>query len=59
MVGRKLSVVTLGREREAISDNYIPVELEQPRPANQLLEIEVGAVTDKGVCESGSPPALA
>jgi len=52
MIGRRLSVVTLGREREAISDNYIQVEMVSPQPPNRLLEVEVGGVTDQGVREA-------
>lgn len=58
MIGRKLSVVTLGRDREAISDNYIPVELASSQSPNRMIEIEVGGVTDSGVRELSLLPVL-
>ena len=51
MVGRTLSVVTLNEPGTALSDNYIKVELARLRPANELLEVKVGAVTVDGVGE--------
>ena len=49
--GRRLSVVTLDRPRSALSHNYIPVELASDRPANQILEIQIGEPTAAGLCE--------
>jgi threonylcarbamoyladenosine tRNA methylthiotransferase MtaB len=49
MVGRTLSVVTLGEG--ALSDNFLKVELATPRPANQLLDVKIGAVTPAGLGE--------
>ena len=58
MVGRTLSVVTLNEPGTALSDNYIKVELARLRPANELLEVKVGAVTEDGVREVTSPAVL-
>jgi threonylcarbamoyladenosine tRNA methylthiotransferase MtaB len=55
-VGRRLSVVTL--EEGALSGNFIRVELAQPRPANQLLDIEIGGVSPAGVRETAPFPIL-
>jgi threonylcarbamoyladenosine tRNA methylthiotransferase MtaB len=49
MVGRTLSVVTL--EQGALSGNFLKVELASPQPANQLLDVQIGAVTAAGVRE--------
>ena len=58
MVGKTLSVVTLEETGAALSDNYLKVELVRPRVANQLIEVEIGGVTDSGVSEvRPEPPA--
>ena len=56
MLGRRLSVVTLGRPGTALSDNYIKVELARSREPNQLVEVEIGALTPGGLREK-DPPA--
>lgn len=56
-VGRSLSVVTLEQERMALSENYLKVELAEPRQANQILEIPIGEVTAGGLRER-SPLAI-
>jgi threonylcarbamoyladenosine tRNA methylthiotransferase MtaB len=52
MVGKRLSVVTLESPAPALSDNYLPVELTHAEPANLLLEVEIGAVTENGLREA-------
>jgi threonylcarbamoyladenosine tRNA methylthiotransferase MtaB len=49
MVGRTLSVVTL--DQNALSDNFIKVELNPQRPPNQRVEVRIGGVTANGVYE--------
>jgi threonylcarbamoyladenosine tRNA methylthiotransferase MtaB len=49
MPGRTLSVVTL--TEGALSDNFLKVELATPRPANQLIDVKIGAVTAAGLRE--------
>ncbi len=51
MLGKRLSVVTLEQEGVALSDNYLRVELVRPRPANQLIEVEIGDLTETGLRE--------
>lgn len=51
-LGRRLSVVTLGQERRALSGNYIQVELARPRPANEIVEVEVDGITSRGMREN-------
>jgi len=51
MVGRTLSVVTLGTPRMALSDNYLKVELAFPREPNRLIAVEIGGLTEKGLRE--------
>jgi len=54
--GKRLSVVTL--EESAISDNYLKVELAQYRRPNQIIEVEIGGLTDGGLREATSPGVL-
>jgi threonylcarbamoyladenosine tRNA methylthiotransferase MtaB len=49
MVGRTLSAVTL--HEGALSDNYLKIELASPRPANRLIDVEIGGVGESGLCE--------
>ena len=50
MMGRSLSAVTLGGDK-AITSNYLPLHLQQPRPANQIIDVTVGRVTAAGLNE--------
>lgn len=45
MIGKKLSVVTLEDPLSALSDNYLKVEMSEPRPAQQLIDLEIGGIT--------------
>jgi threonylcarbamoyladenosine tRNA methylthiotransferase MtaB len=60
MIGRTLSVVTLSDG--ALSDNFLKVSLAAPRPANQLIEVNIGSVNAAGLVERGAwlhlPPVL-
>ena len=58
MLGRKLSVVTLEEPRAALSDNYLKVELASARPANQLIDVEIGGVTAAGLRQAAGLPVL-
>ena len=49
MVGRKLSVVTLGEGNMALSSNYLKVELAEPVAANRLLDVQIEAVTESNL----------
>ena len=52
MIGRKLSAVTLEEARAAMSDNYIKVHLATERRPNQIIEVEVGGLSESGVSEA-------
>jgi threonylcarbamoyladenosine tRNA methylthiotransferase MtaB len=51
MLGRSLSVITLGQDKVALSDNYIKVDLARSREPNLLLDVEIGGLAPKGVRE--------
>jgi threonylcarbamoyladenosine tRNA methylthiotransferase MtaB len=50
MIGRSLSAVTLGGNK-AITSNYLPLHLRQPRAANQIVDVTVGSVAGDGLHE--------
>jgi len=56
MIGRTLSVVTL--TEGALSDNFLRVELVTPRPANQLVDVQIGSVTSIGLGEHSALACL-
>jgi threonylcarbamoyladenosine tRNA methylthiotransferase MtaB len=62
MVGRTLSAVTL-HSGEALTENYLKVELSRERPANALVDLRIGGVTSIGLrelenCISRPPAAI-
>ncbi len=58
MVGRRLSVVTLGEGNMALSSNYLKVELARAYPANVLLDVEVAGVTDANLRQAAALAVL-
>jgi len=52
MVGRTLSAVTLHNGGGALSENYLRIELSQSYPANDIVELRIGSLTDTGLRES-------
>ncbi len=52
MIGKRLSAVTLEEPLAALSDNYLKVEMREPRPAQQLIDLEIGGVTATALCET-------
>ena len=59
MVGRKLSVVTLGDGNFALSSNYLKVELAEPQSANLLLDIQIEGVTENNLRQASLLTVLA
>jgi threonylcarbamoyladenosine tRNA methylthiotransferase MtaB len=51
MVGRALSAVTL-RDGEALTENYLKVELSSPHEPNCLVDLRIEAVTASGLREA-------
>ena len=49
MVGRTLSAVTLNRE--ALSDNFLKIELDPQRLPNRLVDLRIGSVSATGLRE--------
>jgi threonylcarbamoyladenosine tRNA methylthiotransferase MtaB len=51
MIGRTLSAVTLATG-EAVTSNYLTVELATPRAARQIVELRIGSVVEGGLREA-------
>jgi threonylcarbamoyladenosine tRNA methylthiotransferase MtaB len=51
-VGRTLSAVTLDAHGDALSGNFLRIELARPRIANQLIDVRVGGLTAAGLAEA-------
>ncbi len=58
MIGKKLSVVTLVEPRAALSDNYLKVRVSGFRPANELIDVEIGGLYEGGLREAAPTSAL-
>jgi threonylcarbamoyladenosine tRNA methylthiotransferase MtaB len=56
MLGRTLSVVTL--TEDALSDNFLRVELATPRAPNRLMDVKIGSVTATGLREHNALTVL-
>jgi len=56
MVGKRLLAVTLNSPYTAMSDNYLNIELTKPLPRNQLIEVEIGSVTESGLRQASTTP---
>jgi len=59
LLNTRLSVVTLDRPLAALSGNYLPVELAAPRPANQIVTVEIQSLSAKGLREYNPLAVLA
>ena len=52
MVGKKLSAVTLEEPLTALSGNYLRVQMREHRAAQQLLDLQIGGVTETALQEA-------
>jgi len=51
MIGRRLSAVTLHERGAALTENYVKVEMVRDREPNQIVELEIGGLSDNGLRE--------
>jgi threonylcarbamoyladenosine tRNA methylthiotransferase MtaB len=58
MLGKHLSAVTLEQRGMALTSNFLKVEMTQPREPNQLVELQIGALTNSGLREHNLLPVL-
>ena len=54
MVDRTVRAVTLHEPGAALTENYLKVELADPREPNQLVDLRIGAVTGNGLREQAA-----
>jgi threonylcarbamoyladenosine tRNA methylthiotransferase MtaB len=52
LLGKRFSAVTVSNHGVALTTNYVRVQLQQPMPASQWLEVELGALSDRGMREA-------
>jgi len=58
MLGKTLPAVTLDHGSAALSTNFLRIELAQPREPNQLVDVEIGSLTQTGLRERTLLPVL-
>ncbi|MGH9631253.1 MAG: tRNA (N(6)-L-threonylcarbamoyladenosine(37)-C(2))-methylthiotransferase MtaB [Bryobacteraceae bacterium] len=58
MAGRILSAVTLQNGLSAMTTNYLKVDLCKPRAPRELIEVEIGSVSEAGLRERALLPVL-
>ena len=58
MVGSTLSAVTLHEPGAALTGNYLKVEMARYREPNQIVELEIGSLSESGLREVTSPGVL-
>ncbi len=49
-IGRSLSAITM-ENGLALTENYLQVHMAQPRPANQLVDLQIGGLAPNGLVE--------
>ncbi len=59
LLGQRFSAVTLNDQGTALTTNYVRVQLNEPRPASQWIEVELGAIGNRGVREANPLLVLA
>lgn len=57
-LGRSVSAVTMDDGRIALTSEYLQVELAQPRRENELVDLNIGALTAHGLREAALFPML-
>jgi len=51
MIGKSLSAVTLDQDGIALTSNFLKVQMAQPRAANQIMNLDIGAISEAGLRE--------
>lgn len=58
MTGKMLSAVTLDQGALALASNYLKVQMAAQREPNQIVDLEIGGVTESGLRERSSLPVI-
>ena len=59
LLGKRFSAVTISNQGTALTTNYVRVQLNEVRPASQWIEVELGAISSRGVREANPLMILA
>ncbi|MCX6613626.1 MAG: tRNA (N(6)-L-threonylcarbamoyladenosine(37)-C(2))-methylthiotransferase MtaB [Acidobacteria bacterium] len=59
LLGKRFSAVTISNQGTALTTNYVRVQLNEVRPASQWIEVELGAISSRGVREANPLLVLA
>ena len=52
LIGKRFSGVTISDLGVVLTTNYVRVELQQPRPRREWMEVELGSVSERGMREA-------
>ncbi len=58
MIGKTLSAVTLEQAGTALTGNFLKVQTAQERPANRLVDLQIGSLTEAGLREHSLFPII-
>jgi threonylcarbamoyladenosine tRNA methylthiotransferase MtaB len=58
MIGKTLSAVTLQQRGIALTTNFVKVEMAQERPSNEMVELEIGNMSESGLRERTLLPVI-
>jgi tRNA A37 methylthiotransferase MiaB len=58
MIGKTLSAVTLDQGAIALTSNFLNVQMAQPREPNQIVSLEIGAVSEAWLRERTLLPVI-
>ncbi|WP_031498984.1 tRNA (N(6)-L-threonylcarbamoyladenosine(37)-C(2))-methylthiotransferase MtaB [Bryobacter aggregatus] len=59
LVGKRFPAVALNNGTTALTTNYVRVDLARPRPPKQWMEVELGALSERGMQEANAFLVLA
>ncbi|MBV8832703.1 MAG: tRNA (N(6)-L-threonylcarbamoyladenosine(37)-C(2))-methylthiotransferase MtaB [Acidobacteriaceae bacterium] len=59
LVGRRVPAVTLEERGAALTTNFVRVQMSRFRDPNELLDLDIDALSDTGLRERGALPVLA
>jgi threonylcarbamoyladenosine tRNA methylthiotransferase MtaB len=58
MIGKTVSAVALDEGGIALTSNFLKVQMAQPRNANQIVDLEIGGVSETGLREQTLLPVI-
>ena len=58
MIGKTLCAVTLDEGEIALTSNFLKIKMAQQRNANQIVDLEIGGVSEAGLRERTLLPVI-